>query len=468
MYNDFVEGEFAVKERGETYLPRPSSMDRDKEGNAEYHEYIERAEFFNAVGRTRDGLKGLITRKPPVVNNVADNLLQYLDDVDGKGNSFEHFVSDVLGDYIPKNWGGILCDAPEGGDGISVKEAEQENLSPFMAFYKAEDIINWHFNNRGRSNVLEYVVLKETYEQKTDSPFKRTQKTRYRALYLDQDGNYTQAVYLEDTSAPIAIIVPKKYGKPRKDIPFYFLGTEPRKSILEDLIQVNKSWYQINADYKSGLHYVSVPVPYTMGFTPQGETKYDKKGNPYQEDVEPVKIKSSSFIHFPEGCTGVGMLEFGGSGMSELRTAMGECEDRMAILGARIISQEHKGVESAETAKIHRAGENSVLAGMANEVSDTLSLVLDDYLQWCGNTENVDCDVHLNTDYEISKMSTAELTAYVSAWQAGAISKKTMFNNLKEGEIVEATKTFEEEQAEIDEDEKNRMASMPQLPQGEE
>ena len=140
----------------------------------------------------------------------------------------------------------------------------------------------------------------------------------------------------------------------------------------------------------------------------------------------------------------------------------------MAILGARIISQEHKGVESAETAKIHRAGENSVLAGMANELSDTLSLVLDDFLQWCGNTENVDCEVHLNTDYEISNMSTAELTAYVSAWQQGAISKQTMFYNLKEGEIIEATKTFEDEQAEIDADEKLRMASMPQIPTGEE
>ena len=468
MYNDFIEGEYAVKAGKEAYLPRPSSMENNEEGNAEYAEYIERAEFFNAVCRTRDGLKGLITRKPPVVNNVDDNLLQYLDDVDGKGNSFEHFVSDILGDYIPKNWGGILCDAPEGGEGVSVAEAENESLSPFMTYYKAEDIINWHYNTVGRKNILEYVILREQYEKPTENRFTREVRTRYRALYLDENGDYVQEVYDEQSEIPMNQIVPKKYGKPRKDIPFYFIGTEPKKSILEDLINVNKSWYQINADYKSGLHYVSVPVPYTMGFTPQGEVKTDENGNQYQEDVEPVKIKSSSFIHFPEGCSGVGMLEFGGSGMSELRTAMGECEDRMAILGARIISQERKGVESAETAKIHRAGENSVLASMANEVSDVLSLVLDDYLQWCGNTENVDAEVHLNTDYEVSSMTTAELTAFVSAWQAGAISKKTMFYNLKEGEIIEATKTFEDEQAEIDEDEKNRRNTIPELTQGEE
>ena len=463
MYNDFVEGEFAVKSRREVYLPRPSSMAHDEEGDSEYAEYLERAEFFNAVCRTRDGLKGLITRKPPVVNNVDENLMQYLDDVDGKGNSFEHFVADILGDYIPKNWGGILCDAPVGKEGLSIREAEEENLSPFMTYYKAEDIINWHYETVGRRNVLEYVVLRETYEAPTQADrFTRETKVRYRALFLDENGDYTQEVYDEEASVPTSVIVPKKFGKPRQSIPFYFIGVIPQKSILEDLIEVNKSWYQINADYKSGLHYVSVPVPYTMGFTPQGEIKVDENGKQYQEDVEPIKIKSSSFIHFPEGCTGVGMLEFGGSGMSELRTAMGECEDRMAILGARIISQERKGVESAETAKIHRAGENSVLASMANVVSDVLSLALDDYLEWCGNVETVDSEVHLNTDYEVSNMSTAELTAYVSAWQQGAISKKTMFYNLKEGEIVEATKTFEEEQAEIDEEQKTRMAMMPQ------
>ena len=439
-------------------------MARNEEGNAEYNEYIERAEFFNAVGRTRDGLHGLMMRKPPVIDDIDDNLKQYLDDVDGKGNSFEHFISDIMSDYIPKNWGGVLCDAPEGGDGISVRDAENEKLFPFMAYYKAEDIINWHYNTVGRKNVLEYVVLREKYEKPSESDrFTREIKTRYRALFLDENGVYNQSVYEEDAEVPTATFIPKKYGKPRKDIPFYFLGIEPKKSILEDLIDVNKSWYQINADYKSGLHYVSVPVPYTTGFTPQGQIKVDEEGNQYEEDAEPIRIRSNSFIHFPESCQSVGMLEFGGSGMGELRTAMSDCEERMAILGARIISQEKKGVESAETAKIHRAGENSVLARMANEVSDTLSLILDDYLEWCSNQEGVDSKVHLNTDYDVANMSTAELTAYVSAWQSGAISKQTMFENLKEGEIINATKTFEEEQSEIDEEQKARMAMMPPM-----
>jgi hypothetical protein len=38
----------------------------------------------------------------------------------------------------------------------------------------------------------------------------------------------------------------------------------------------------------------------------------------------------------------------------------------------------------------------------------------------------------------------------VSAWQNGAISQNTLFENLKAGEIVADTETFEDEQARID------------------
>ena len=48
-------------------------------------------------------------------------------------------------------------------------------------------------------------------------------------------------------------------------------------------------------------------------------------------------------------------------------------------------------------------------------------------------------------------MDSAKLTALVSAWQTGGISKRTLFNNMKRGEIIDNAKTFEEEQQEIEE-----------------
>lgn len=125
----------------------------------------------------------------------------------------------------------------------------------------------------------------------------------------------------------------------------------------------------------------------------------------------------------------------------------------MAILGARIISAEKKGVESAETARIHRAGENSVIATFANECSVFFTAVIKDYLEWCNNGELADdVTIKINTDFDLSKMDASELASLVSCWQDGGISKKVLFANLKEGEIIPPDITFEDMEQEIAEE----------------
>jgi hypothetical protein len=92
-------------------------------------------------------------------------------------------------------------------------------------------------------------------------------------------------------------------------------------------------------------------------------------------------------------------------------------------------------------------GEMSVLAAIANLISDQLANMLIFMSDWAGNLQDV--DVHLNTDYTPIGMSAQELTALVQAWQAGAISNNVLFDNLKRGEIISDDADFEEEQQNI-------------------
>ena len=68
--------------------------------------------------------------------------------------------------------------------------------------------------------------------------------------------------------------------------------------------------------------------------------------------------------------------------------------------------------------------------------------------QWAGLQP---VTIKLNTDYLPTKMTPQELQALVQAWQAGGISPQTLFNNLKQGEIIAQEVTFEDEQAQISE-----------------
>ena len=447
---DAIAGEEAVKRGKENYLPRPSGMDDN-----DYIGYITRAQFFNATGRTLDGLAGLIGRKPAIVD-VPEGMETYLDNVDGKGHSLQQFIKSVIKDLLATGWGGVLVDMPRGDKTTSQLDAEKKGLNAYMVYYNAESCTNWEYNNDGRNQNLKYVIMREPTKVHTINKYSSETKNYWRVCEIDENGKYKQMLY-NDELEPEFEVNPKSGTKEFDEIIFRFMSVDnrPKEPILLDLVNVNMSHFRKSADYENGLHWTGIPTPYERGWLP--ETKYDPKTG---EEIPqtPMKLGGTQFLYFPPGTEQVAYLEYGGSGLSQLEKAMQTDEERMAILGARIIAQQKKGVEAAETAKIHNAAENSVLADLAEGWSADFSWLLWKYLEWSIGKEipKETVKVRLNTDYDVSTMAPAELTALVSLWQTGGIAKSDLFRNLKEGEILEADRNMDEMNAEIEEEQKSR------------
>lgn len=430
----------------------------------DYKGYIGRAQFFNAGGRTLDGLAGMLNRKPAIIE-VPEGMEKYLDNVDGKGHTLQQFIDMVCKDVLTTNWGSILVDMPESSDVKSQADFEKQGLYAYMVYYKAEASIKWKWETEGRTQQLRYVILKEPTVVDGEGEYNTVIKDYYRILEIDREtGNYKQTLY-DDKLNIIKEIEPRMKNGTFKELPFSFMATngEPEEPLLSDLINVNISHYRKSADYENGLHWTGVPTPYERGWMP--ETKYDEKGN--EIPATPMKLGGTQFLYFPQGTEQVGYLEFSGSGCAQIANAMADDKESMAILGARIIANQKKGVEAAETAKIHNAAENSVLASFANNMSQIFSRLLRVYLEWSTGTqipqENV--KVQINTDYDISTMSAQELTALVSLWQSGGIAKSDLFRNLKEGEILDSERNLDEMNAEIDEEQQARMDAAMQMQQ---
>ena len=431
---DVINGQSAIKKGGELYLPRPNGMDEKEYKNS----YLRRAKFPSFTARTHNALNGLAMAKP-VMKNIDEKLYQYLENVNGEGKNLDKFIEDIFSDTLITSYSGVLVDAPSTTD-VSITEAEKMGLFPYMAYYPAESIINVQTNVVNRNKTVSLVVLQENVNVPiVGDPYKVNNKKIYRALILE-DGIYKQRIY-DEHAILISEVIPMKKGKPFTYIPFFFTtDILPSTPLLENLADVNISWYMKSADLENGLHWTSVPTPYSIGHR-------------MNENDSPIQLGGAKFIFFPEDVTQVGYLEFSGNGLKAISEEMNSDRETMAILGARIIATEKKGVESARTADIHRIGENSVLASYCNKVSDCMTRATKEYLEWIINADiTSDFDIHINTDYNLEQMDSSTLTALVSAWQTGGISKRTLFNNLKEGEIINADKTFEEEQQEIEED----------------
>jgi hypothetical protein len=428
---DCVKGNRAIKKKREQYLPMLSGQLPE-----DYNRYLKKVKFFGATGRTLEGLHGNIFRKAPeYTGEVSEIFMESLNNVDLMGTNIEQFVSNIMNDNLPTNWGGILVDYPKGDEAASLADAEKKGLKAYLKYYPAECVINWEYKTISGKTKLSMVVLIESYTEKNpNDKFVSVKYKKYRVLYLDPNNKnkYRQEIYDEKISLEVPNekeIIIKMNGEEMDDIPFFPIpGNLPEKSMLYDLAQLNLQHYQDRADYQNGKHYTSIPTPIGIGVKPE----LDDNGKPI-----PMFIGGTQFQFFPNEDhvpgADVKYLEFTGKGMEALSEGIIHLESLMAILGAHIIAAEKKGVETAEALRIHRIGENGVLSTYTRNVSNSVTMALRVKGQWDGEDINKlnKWAINFNTDYDLSDENIQTLTALLTGRSTGEVPRMSVYLGLK-------------------------------------
>ena len=242
--------------------------------------------------------------------------------------------------------------------------------------------------------------------------------------------------------------VPRRLGRPLPLIPFVFHGprhgrAEVDKGPLEDIIAVNLDHYRLDADFKHGLHFTALPTAWVSGF--------DKAAS--------LRIGSSTaWVSETPGAT-AGFLEFTGQGLTTFERAMDRDEKLMAVLGSRMLEDVKRVGETATAIELRQSGEYSILGSVALSVSESLTQVLR-WAYWWNSTEEFPDDLtedqvlmQLNTDFSTKGLASQDVQAIVAAWQAGAISRDSMHELFRRGEVLPEGRTNEEE-AELIRDQK--------------
>jgi hypothetical protein len=449
---DVLAGEDAVKSAGEKYLPR-----LDSQTDEEFLAYRKRASFFNATARSAEGFIGLIFRRPPFVkvpesqSGVGRALAGFLNDADMLGTTLPGYAKNVVSEVVGIGRAGSLVD----WEGDVEKRA-------YVSLYSAEQILNWRIERVNGRNVPTLIVLSETFAQDSKDEFEVDYQQHIRVLKLVPAENTKDASGKRPFKYEVEIWRPKenkkrtnkiewelfetriplRLGKPLPLIPFVFHGprhSQPAvdRAPLRDIIAVNLDHYRLNADYKHGLHFTALPTAWVSGF--------DKSAT--------LRIGSSTaWVSETPGAT-AGFLEFSGQGLTTFERAMDRDERLMAVLGSRLLEDQKRVAETAEAIQLRQTGENSALSAIATSVSESLTQVVR-WIFWWNSTEEIpeaisnnDVLVQLNTDFSLKGMSSQELQAIVSAWQSAAISRDTMFELFRRGEILPDGRTNQDEAA---------------------
>jgi len=431
---DVISGQDAVHKAGVKYLPKLADQSSD-----EYESYKLRTPWFGATSRTIDALHGLMFRKAPTIE-APEGLSAALEDVTLTGQSADEFVSVMAREVLEVGRVGAMVDFPRvQGAQLTRGAAEAGGVRPFATVYKAESIINWRTERVANRQVLSLVVLSESATV-SDDGFAVETVQQLRVLRLE-GGVYVQDVYRQ-TAAGFELfesVTPTANGRPLTFIPFVIVGpehvgVEMSDPPMIDMADLNLSHYRTTADLEHGAHFTGLPTPFLSGVQ--------------LEPSEKIRIGSTVAIVSPNPEARASYLEFSGQGLGALERLIDRKEGQMAALGASMLAPQRKVAEAAQTHEMRTAQETSVLADVANSVGKAFTQVLQWVAQWSGVSGDVSCS--LSTDYVVTRMTGQDLSALMGMWQAGGISRQTLFWNLQQGELVQQGRTLEDEVADIE------------------
>lgn len=448
---DCVAGQKAIKERGTTYLPKPNGHSTEQ-----YNKYLQRAQWFNATGRTVEGLTGMLFRKPPVVTTMnKDGTPEQINDentsklirkafkhlsTDGKG--LNATIRDFTDEVIKVNRVGALVDYPYTDEdlanmGVQSRLDEEELvLYPQVAMYKTESIINWDWEVTPTGVVPVMFVLKEQIQAYNDSTLVADDIYQYRILYLEgvndptKERRYKQIITTKATDTNEygeeitydevkSVVYPKNNGEYIPYIPFYILtdkGIDYRNiepSMINDLCDVNLGHYQNSADWENELHWVGIKTAIFPG--------WDKNvhGDPYIGTALAAPADSKPYIMEAKSDSGI-------------KDEMAVKREQMAVLGAERLSQKGRYVASASTSKINSSSDSATLSTTATVLSEAFTEILNMLLEWAGEEKRI--NIKINTDFYQDDLDGEELLKWIEALQQGGISYDVFYYNLTKKE----------------------------------
>lgn len=469
---DVCDGEAAVKLFPDRYLPKPNPHDKSADNDERFKQYVKRAVYYNASGRTLSALLGLAFKQDPSLTLPPP--LEFLStDVTGSGFSLVQLAQQCLAEVLKMGRAGVLVDYPKTIGPVSRGQQIAGDMRVVVNFYGARDIINWRSVRRGAKQLLSLLVLRETWEE--DTQWVAPCMDQYRVLRLID--NKTGYLPWDDATLPLIwngvgrvytqelwrinsegwymheqpTVVLDGAGNPWDEIPFSFIGAHNNSHYLGpmplyDLCSLNIAHYRNSADYEDSAYIVGQPQFWMSGMDERWLKDLEEKG---------IVVGSRSILPIPVGGS-AGILQAAPNTLA--RQAMLDKEEQMAALGARLLNGNGQ-VKTATQQDSEDAAAHSVLTLSCNNTSMAISKCL----SWAAKFENVtlvanadgddDADDNtfaINTDFTGTTIDAPTLSALLAMVQAGKMPESDFWQTLRNMELIAPEKTDDEIKEELD------------------
>jgi hypothetical protein len=417
LMRDAMDGESAMKLKGELYLPKPGGFKSSPSETDLYEAYKLRAMFPEILAPSVAAMIGIVHGREIKIE-MPDAMAFLWEDADGNGLPLEAFHRRITRELLVIGAYAVLADAPDnGGD-------------PYLVGYSRDALINWD---------KDWWVVDETTIRRDGFVWKQLE--RYRLFSMGPMG-YEQMLFEAPSYAAAEIVVRGRGGAVLPRIPFV-VGTardlSPRieSPPLIGVARAALAIYQLSADYRWQLYMsgqetlvaINAPGPEVLG----AGVIHEMIGS---EGVTPdLKYVSPS-------C----------SGIEAHKAAIEDCRTQAVHAGARLLEQAQSGQESGEARKLRFASETATLTSVAQNSCALLERSLRNVAMLMGLGEAAEEAIVVTPPENLldSSLTPAEAEQLMRVWQGGGMSWQTYYDNLQKGGIASPERDADQEYALID------------------
>jgi hypothetical protein len=373
------------------------------------------------------------------------DLIRYASQED---ESFSALMQVCTDEILTVNRVGLLEDYPVlvdevTGEAIQMSQLdfEKSGITSYSVKYLAEQITNWGVATHKGRKIESFYVLEESWLDYGESLTSPKERLRWRLLLLEPAGNelvYKQVIIIEDKDGIKIqdIFYPMLNGKHFSYIPFWCLSVtgnildDIKEPEILDLVEMNIGHYRNSADYENEMHYVSIKTAIFPGW------EEEEWGSPVLGGALATPPEQVPFI----------LEAKGGSGLADEMKAK---EEKMSILGAQMLANKGRYIQSAKTAEINNQGQSGILGSLAATLEEFFSVILSLKLEWSGQGED-GAKVVLNKEYMKNTVAPELMKDLVAAVQAGKMSFSTFYYNISKLDMYPDGWSEEQEQAAIE------------------
>ncbi|MFZ4835877.1 DUF4055 domain-containing protein [Rouxiella sp. Mn2063] len=406
MIGDCVDGERKIKQKKGIYLPNPSPDPlKDDPDGKRYTDYLNRAAFINATGRTLISLVGIAFSKAPKIE-LDGEIEELSSDADGEGQPLTQLIRDALSQTLQRGRAGLLTDYTSSGI-----QTEASKGRPVLRLFTAKQIINWRVT-KGKTSliVIHYVEPRDDPES-----FEITLNNFWIELRLI-DGKAYSRLWTDSGGDGISFGLMRELadsaGMPLRELPWAWIGSAnndhtPDAPPLADIAYTNIKHYQAEADIAESAHTVGQPMVAVTGLDQQWAKDFLPNG---------FIVGSRSGLSLPKGAD----LKFAQPEDRNLVVTVAERrEKQLAMLGAKLVER-NTSARTATQAGDEAQTDNSILSLCAGNVEQAINRALKFASDFAGGGAG---SVELNKQYDIASLDSPAITALMGAVQSGNMRK---------------------------------------------